>query len=214
MNLPTSFACVILLFTLIAADAQSFFDNPIFDDPIHQLECGLVNCGQGGKCTAAPNTSVIPVQCECDTGWVEPVFANITIPTCIPNCTTDFSCGGTAPAPPLPPLILNLTDPCFLTFCIQGTCVPQEKGHICQCNPGANNLFNKPEMPCFNNCVLDADCDGMGFGNQPPPPPSASTRHGKSHSPSPDSSPNGVPSSGIQHSTTLLLLVAVLLSMF
>ncbi|KAK9101840.1 hypothetical protein Sjap_019094 [Stephania japonica] len=138
--------------------------------------CDLVDCGQG-TCKPSNTTLFVPYECECFPGWKKIQVGPATLPACIlPDCTLNFSCGGNAPPPPPPPPLLpslpNLTDPCFLSWCGEGTCVANGTNHICKCNEGSANLFNSTAMACFKECTFGADCNGLVFGPQSPPPPS------------------------------------------
>ncbi|KAJ4832711.1 hypothetical protein Tsubulata_035196, partial [Turnera subulata] len=138
--------------------------------------CDTINCGQG---TCIPSSSFPGFDCECDPGWKKIQIGPLIFPSCvIPNCTVDFGCGNGAPPPPPPPIAplppLNLSSPCNLVWCGDGTCVVNGNGHICSCYEGSSNLFNVTEFACFKQCYLGADCNGVGFSRTITPPPSKS----------------------------------------
>ncbi|ONK59446.1 uncharacterized protein A4U43_C08F6510 [Asparagus officinalis] len=131
--------------------------------------CKIVDCGEG---TCNSSVDVPPFfDCDCHPGWTQLKLLDKTIfpPCIIPNCSVNFDCG----MPQIPTNIslpTNLTDPCNFAWCGNGTCVPDnDKGHKCNCNAGAYNLLNLPKMPCFQECYLGSDCNGLGL--TPPSPP-------------------------------------------
>ncbi|XP_025012827.1 uncharacterized protein LOC8271351 isoform X1 [Ricinus communis] len=189
----TLFSLHILLFTLFLCSPTASSQDGI---------CASIFCGQG-TCKNI-NASFLDFECECNSGWKKIQIGPLTFPSCLlPNCTTDLQCGNGSPPPPpppppstaLPPPQLNLTNPCNLIWCADGTCMPNGTGHICRCNQGSANLINDTKLPCFQECYLGTDCDGLGLlppgpseppspnsgsnnGSQPPPPPSTSDSAG------------------------------------
>ncbi|WCJ40650.1 hypothetical protein M5689_021562 [Euphorbia peplus] len=135
--------------------------------------CELIYCGEG---TCKLTTAIPFFECDCYPGWIKIQIGPLTFPSCLlPNCTLNQQCGNGSPPPPPPPAPLipppiNLTDPCNLVWCAEGSCLPNGNGHTCQCNPGSTNLINNTELPCFQECFLGADCTDLGI--LPPPPPS------------------------------------------
>ncbi|PIA65298.1 hypothetical protein AQUCO_00100639v1 [Aquilegia coerulea] len=205
MNLTLCSSCIIFFFFMFIATGLSTNSQPMIDDPIIGALCALVNCGEGKCVPSSGGTSLLPFDCECNSGWKKVQIGPLTYPACIiPNCTIDFGCGSsTPPSPPAPLLPLpsfNLSDPCGFTWCGEGTCVVDGSDHICQCNQGADNLSGLKGFPCFEECSLGADCNGVGLGVQPPPPPSTGSRQ----------VPN---SSWMQQSLSMLLLAAIFISM-
>ncbi|KAG6788906.1 hypothetical protein POTOM_004984 [Populus tomentosa] len=65
--------------------------------------------------------------------------------------TTDLGCGNGASPPPAAsqPPPFNLSNPCNLVWCGDGTCVANGTGHVCQCNEGSSNLLNETDLACF-----------------------------------------------------------------
>ncbi|XP_025012828.1 uncharacterized protein LOC8271351 isoform X2 [Ricinus communis] len=175
----TLFSLHILLFTLFLCSPTASSQDGI---------CASIFCGQG-TCKNI-NASFLDFECECNSGWKKIQIGPLTFPSCLlPNCTTDLQCGNGSPPPPpppppstaLPPPQLNLTNPCNLIWCADGTCMPNGTGHICRCNQGSANLINDTKLPCFQECYLGTDCDGLGL--LPP---------GPSEPPSPNSGPSKV----------------------
>ncbi|KAF6166987.1 hypothetical protein GIB67_030680 [Kingdonia uniflora] len=150
--------------------------------------------------------------------------------------TLDFGCGTnsspSAPAPPPPPFDLN--NPCTISWCGEGSCVRNGSVANCHCNAGSDNLMGLKTFPCFKECNFGGDCKDFGFGNSasspPPPPPPSSSNSGSSKNgtsfvppPSPNmglggqtqlggiAAPN---SSTTRHAMTLLMLAAIVLSLF
>ncbi|KAF3450809.1 hypothetical protein FNV43_RR06898 [Rhamnella rubrinervis] len=56
-------------------------------------------------------------------------------------------------------------------------------GYTCQCFEGSENLMNLKGLPCFKQCSLGADCNGLLLvPTSPPPPPPPQTSSSTSHS--------------------------------
>ncbi|KAI3512630.1 hypothetical protein L1887_19948 [Cichorium endivia] len=159
----TSNSCFLLLLCLFA-----FFSYSLQD------ACTNVTCGEG-KCVLNDPLGLLS-HCDCNPGWKTIQIGLMPIGSCIiPNCTMDFSCGGTEPpTPPLPPI--NFTSPCNLVWCGDGDCMVDATGtgHYCQCHERAANLFSNPEFICIQQCYLGGDCNSLGLGPPPPPPSGAS----------------------------------------
>ncbi|XVE98240.1 hypothetical protein REPUB_Repub03eG0088600 [Reevesia pubescens] len=140
--------------------------------PIPVNACAIVNCGQG-TCQEKDG-GLFGFECDCYSGWKKFQIGSIVLPPCIiPNCTLNFGCGAGSPSPPPSPSSpsFNLSDPCTFTWCGDGSCKTNGSGYECDCNAGADNLLDKAALPCFNECSLGADCQGLLLG---PPPPSPS----------------------------------------
>ncbi|CAN6707045.1 unnamed protein product [Malus baccata var. baccata] len=74
---------------------------PIPSDPIGDIVCELVHCGQG-VCKVS-NETLLGFDCECNPGWKKIPIGPFTYPACvIPNCTVNFQCDGSASPPPPP----------------------------------------------------------------------------------------------------------------
>ncbi|CAH1442543.1 unnamed protein product [Lactuca virosa] len=157
-------SCFLLLLCLSA-----FFSYSLQD------ACTNVTCGEG---TCVPDLLGLLFHCDCNPGWKTIQVGPMSFGACIiPNCTLDFSCGGTQPpTPPFPPPI-NFTSPCNLVWCGDGDCVVNSTGtgHYCQCHDRAANLFNNPEFVCMKQCYLDGDCNRLGLGPPPSPPSSVAS---------------------------------------
>ncbi|KAL4559963.1 hypothetical protein LXL04_032109 [Taraxacum kok-saghyz] len=136
--------------------------------------CANVTCGEGH---CVPDLMGLLFHCECNPGWKTIQVGPMSFGSCIiPNCTVDFSCGGTEPpTPPFPPI--NFTSPaCNLVWCGDGDCVVNgTTGHYCRCHERAANLFKNPELICMQQCYLGGDCNRLGLGPPPPPPPSSAS---------------------------------------
>ncbi|KAJ6963407.1 hypothetical protein NC652_001894 [Populus alba x Populus x berolinensis] len=158
-----TFKIHLLLFFLMAATVSSTLQGDV---------CALINCGQG-TCQAS-NASLLGFECECSSGWKKIEIGPLTFPSCVtPNCTsTDLGCGnGASPSPAAcQPPPFNLSNPCNLVWCGDGTCVANGTGHICQCNEGSSNLLSETDLACFKQCSLGADCIGLLLGMSPSPP--------------------------------------------
>ncbi|XP_011045375.1 PREDICTED: chitin-binding lectin 1-like [Populus euphratica] len=166
-----TFKIHLLLFFLMAVTVSSTLQGDV---------CALINCGHG-TCKAS-NASLLGFECECNSGWKKIEIGPLTFPSCvIPNCTFDLGCGnGASPSPAASqPPPLNLSNPCNLVWCGDGTCVANGTGHICQCNEGSSNLLNETDLACIKQCSFGADCIGLlpgmllspPSGQLPPPPP-------------------------------------------
>ncbi|TQE04420.1 hypothetical protein C1H46_009940 [Malus baccata] len=135
---------------------------PIPSDPIGDIVCELVHCGQG-VCKVS-NETLLGFDCECNPGWKKIPIGPFTYPACvIPNCTVNFQCDGSA-SPPPPPAPVVPPPGCEFVWCGDGTCVANGTGHICQCPEGTWNLLDTPELACFKACYLGGDCKSKGFG--------------------------------------------------
>ncbi|KAF5204017.1 hypothetical protein FRX31_006396 [Thalictrum thalictroides] len=104
---------IILLFIFFIATAHGIDSTQPNDLPWVGLACEFIKCGEGKCVPSTGNNTLLPFDCECNSGWKKIEIGGLTYPACvIPNCTIDFNCGtATPPAPPgslLPPLA-NLT---------------------------------------------------------------------------------------------------------
>ncbi|XP_021665302.2 uncharacterized protein LOC110653820 isoform X1 [Hevea brasiliensis] len=196
------FSPFILLLTLFTCNPTATSQNSTSGDGL----CGSVFCGLG----TCKSISTWPgFECDCYSGWNKIQIGPLTFPSClIPNCTIDLQCGNGSPPPPppsvpSPPPSLNLSNPCNLIWCADGSCLPNGRGHTCQCNEGSSNLANNTELPCFEQCYFGADCNSLGFGppaSSPPTPPSGSSEMS-----------NSLRSVGV---LTMILLAATSLALF
>ncbi|KAI3499685.1 hypothetical protein L1887_35490 [Cichorium endivia] len=165
-----SSSAMLLVFVLLSSIAQGD-DNinipptlsPFFDNICDQVNCGKGNC-------SVDLTKPFNFVCQCDPGWKRTRSNDNEeddhqfLPCVIPNCTLDYSC---MPAPPpSPPIPDNISffDPCYWTYCGEGTCTKNlSYTHTCECNPGFTNLMNTSHFPCFSNCALGTDCRRLGI---------------------------------------------------
>ncbi|KAJ8773473.1 hypothetical protein K2173_004303 [Erythroxylum novogranatense] len=172
--------------------------------------CKLINCGQG-TCVAN-GSAALGFGCQCNTGWEKMQLGPLTFPSCVvPNCTLDFQCGDASPPPPpvsVPPAPFNISSPCNLVWCGDGTCTANGSDHICECNKGSANLFNKTNLACFRECSFGADCFNLGLGfprsSLPAPSPPASGSVGNGSGTEDSYSSRGL------RTLTLILLPAIL----
>ncbi|KAB2612101.1 hypothetical protein D8674_039678 [Pyrus ussuriensis x Pyrus communis] len=125
---------------------------PIPSDPIGDIVCEAVHCGQG-VCKAS-NETLLGFDCECNPGWKKIPIGPLTYPACvIPNCTVNFQCDGSA-SPPPPPAPMVPPPGCEFVWCGDGTCVANGTRHVCQCPEGTWNLLDMPGLACFKACKL------------------------------------------------------------
>ncbi|KAF9605069.1 hypothetical protein IFM89_013739 [Coptis chinensis] len=131
--------------------------------------CREVECGKG-TCKASLDYTFNFI-CECDSGWTqvskgEEDDGHSFLPCIYPNCTMNYSCGeAPAPTPNVeePPTNKSFYDPCYWTYCGDGSCSPTSgHGYKCDCKQGYTNLMNSTAFPCFGECVIGSDCTGLG----------------------------------------------------
>ncbi|XVF42163.1 hypothetical protein PTKIN_Ptkin01aG0337700 [Pterospermum kingtungense] len=150
------FAALLLVLLPIAAKADLKDLSPALS-PFYEKLCDEVECGKG-TCKADISYPLNYI-CECDSGWKRTRYDNDTdddhkfLPCVIPNCTLDYSCQPAPPPVPAKEVPLNLSffDPCYWTYCGDGTCNRTSTyKHLCQCNSGYFNLLNKTYFPCYS----------------------------------------------------------------
>nr|XP_043617768.1 uncharacterized protein LOC122589534 [Erigeron canadensis] len=144
--------------------------SPLFDN--NRKLCEEVNCGKGN--CSIDVTKPFSFVCKCDPGWrrTRPDDHDDDdhdeddlqfLPCVIPNCSLDYTC---MPAPPpTPPVPNNISafDPCYWTYCGEGTCnMNHTYKHTCDCKPGYTNLMNISHFPCFSSCAIGSDCSRLG----------------------------------------------------
>ncbi|KAA8536993.1 hypothetical protein F0562_029471 [Nyssa sinensis] len=162
-NLMASLAMLLVLLPMsVKGDSVHPNLSPYFDSNI----CNEVECGKG-SCQAAAGKPFNFV-CQCDNGWKRTRLDNEEdlqfLPCVIPNCTLDYSCMPAAPPAPAIPYNLSFFDPCYWTYCGEGSCTKNlTYTHTCQCNPGYYNLLNVTAFPCFSECALGSDCAQLGI---------------------------------------------------
>ncbi|KMT13408.1 hypothetical protein BVRB_4g083640 [Beta vulgaris subsp. vulgaris] len=162
--------------------------------------CSQVTCGKG-TCKSNPDNMPHGFVCECDSGWRRTRLSDSEeqhlqfLPCIIPNCSINYSC--MPAAPPLPPIPTNPHDnsifnPCNWVYCGEGTCRnSSDYMHMCQCQPGAYNLFNASHFPCYSDCAFGSDCSKLGINvskgsvtlgpGSSPSPSSSQTSRGENH---------------------------------
>ncbi|KAM0032552.1 hypothetical protein Hdeb2414_s0016g00476301 [Helianthus debilis subsp. tardiflorus] len=157
----TSSMLLVLVFLSLSSPAKSNFNitSPYLDNLCDGISCGRGNCSVD---VARPFSFV----CKCDPGWRRTLGSGDEddlqfLPCVIPNCSMDYSCIP-APPPPTPPIPNNISifDPCYWTYCGDGTC--SNNNYTCNCKPGYTNLLNISYFPCFSDCAIGADCSRLG----------------------------------------------------
>lgn len=151
---------------------------PYFDNICNDVECGK------GRCEKAPGKPFNFI-CKCERDWKRTHHDDDDneddlqfLPCIVPKCSVDYSC---LPAPPpAPPIPHNMSffDPCYWTYCGEGTCKKNTThGQSCQCKTGYSNLLDIPAFPCFNDCAIGDDCQkkGVRLSNSTASSPSSST---------------------------------------
>ncbi|KAJ0985622.1 hypothetical protein J5N97_003978 [Dioscorea zingiberensis] len=171
LNNTLSFMISLCFLFFLTVTTSTAFTPPLqsqFDSIPGDILCGVVGCGQG-TCNTSVSNPPFFFDCDCYPGWTKVKIKDLVFPPCIlPNCSINFNCGLPAFSPPIN---LNLTNPCDLIWCGDGTCEQTNRGgHACVCNNGSSNLNNSAELPCFKECALGADCVNVGLGPPPPPP--------------------------------------------
>ncbi|CAN6462882.1 unnamed protein product [Victoria cruziana] len=167
------FPATLILFLFLLSHAAAATDHaspPVLYPSFPGDPCSGVQCGKG-TCRPTDN-QIIPYACECEEGWTKllPSSTFDFLPCVIPNCTVDVSC--TKPSipalQPRHPPDFSVFDPCTYTYCGEGECVRTSTlFHRCECRQGYVNLLNVTIFPCLSECVLKADCSGVGLlGNQ------------------------------------------------
>ncbi|KAK1374141.1 hypothetical protein POM88_030334 [Heracleum sosnowskyi] len=136
------------------------------DDTNQDEICSEVNCGKG-TCETA-RSSLFGFKCKCENGWFRTRSNQEDdldfLPCIIPNCSLDYSCLSAAPPIPSIPTNISVFDPCYWTYCGEGTCKKNlTYGQTCQCKPGYSNLLNITAFPCFSECALGSDCERLGI---------------------------------------------------
>ncbi|GKD66401.1 hypothetical protein Tco_1308509 [Tanacetum coccineum] len=174
---------ILLVLVFLSSWAKSenpmpFALSPFSDDNL----CDAVNCGKGN--CSVDITKPFSFVCECEPGWRRTRSDNEDelqfLPCVIPNCTLDYSCmPAPPPSPPIPDNI-SLFDPCYWTYCGEGTCTKNlTYTHTCECNPGYTNLMNTSHFPCISSCAIGMDCRRLGISMlDTTSPPSDSSNQG------------------------------------
>ncbi|XP_020577184.1 vitamin K-dependent protein S-like isoform X2 [Phalaenopsis equestris] len=130
--------------------------------------CGNVDCGRG--ICKSPAANMAGFVCVCEPGWSQLHFGNHFrfLPCNIPDCDYQFSCYNESLDHSKPPFLNstagNIFDPCFWSFCGEGECERISAfDHKCKCKEGYSNLLNISNFPCIKECMLDANCDNLGY---------------------------------------------------
>ncbi|KAF8389027.1 hypothetical protein HHK36_025712 [Tetracentron sinense] len=117
-----SFYLLLCSFFIDSLKASFIPSNP---DPLTDIACAVVNCGQG-TCKAS-NATLLGFDCECNPGWKKIQIGPLTFPSClVPNS-------------------------CSLTWCGDGTCVANGTAYICNCNEGSANLEKNETTSWFHS---------------------------------------------------------------
>ncbi|CAH1421821.1 unnamed protein product [Lactuca virosa] len=166
-----SSSAMLLVLAFLSSMAQGDNSMPLTLTPFSDNICDQVNCGKG-NCSVDLGK---PFQfvCQCEPGWKRTRSNDDNeeddhqfLPCVIPNCTLDYSCMPAAPPSPPIPDNISVFDPCYWTYCGEGTCTKNLSytyTHTCECNPGYTNLMNTSHFPCFSNCAIGADCRRLGI---------------------------------------------------
>ncbi|KAI7739040.1 hypothetical protein M8C21_021909 [Ambrosia artemisiifolia] len=175
----TSAMLFVLVFLSSTANSDIDIPSPIVDNLCDQVSCGRGNCSLD---RAKPFNFV----CKCYPGWRRTLISDTEddlqfLPCVIPNCSINYSC---MPAPPpSPPIPDNITifDPCYWTYCGEGTCNKNHTTdkHACNCNPGYTNLMNISIFPCFRDCAIGTDCSRVGVRSSDTTPPPGDSSQGE-----------------------------------
>ncbi|KAI3726548.1 hypothetical protein L1987_66346 [Smallanthus sonchifolius] len=159
----------LLVLVFLSSTAKSNIDIPPTIPPFFDNLCDEVICGRG-NCSVDVDQPFNFV-CKCDPGWRRTPVSDYEddlqfLPCIIPNCSLDYSCMPAAPppSPPIPDNISMIFDPCYWTYCGEGTCNKNHTTytHTCDCDPGYTNLFNISHFPCFSSCAIGTDCRRLG----------------------------------------------------
>ncbi|KAL8257165.1 hypothetical protein R6Q59_029206 [Mikania micrantha] len=180
-----STSLILLVLVIQPSMAEFDFNMPPLHSPFSDKLCDEINCGKG-NCTL-DYSKPFSFTCKCEPGWRRTRSSDSEdlhefLPCVIPNCTLDYSC---MPAPPpigpIPPIPFNssLFDPCYWTYCGEGTCNKDDTfKHTCECKPGYANLMNITHFPCFSSCAIGNDCSRLGVRLLNSTSPSGSSQDG------------------------------------
>ncbi|KAJ0507608.1 hypothetical protein HanPSC8_Chr11g0454821 [Helianthus annuus] len=169
---------MLIVLVFLSSMAKSDFNMSPTPSPLFGNICDEVNCGRGN--CSADISKPFGFTCKCDPGWRR-TRADIDddndndndhddddddhefLPCVIPNCTLDYSCMPAPPPSPPKPNNISLFDPCYWTYCGEGTCNKNNTyKHTCDCKPGYTNLMNISHFPCFSSCAIGSDCSRLG----------------------------------------------------
>eukprot|EP01018_Ginkgo_biloba_P014877 Gb_25296 [translate_table: standard] len=160
---PCFFMLIMLASILHAVTANDSINPSVLDNLCKGVDCG------NGTCTVTKESPF--VKCDCNEGWRQPQSPmKIPFLACvIPNCTLDYGCSATSPAPspsfynrrPHDPL-----NPCEYNVCGGGDCIRNStSNHTYQCNcyQGYGNLMNWTTGYCVKECEILSDCKRRGI---------------------------------------------------
>ncbi|AES82640.1 hypothetical protein MtrunA17_Chr7g0273981 [Medicago truncatula] len=167
-------AVVYILLLRMTVNAKGSFFHRYRDKICREVECGKGKCG-----ATSTHKNPFSVFCECEPGWqqikVDPDYSNKfpPLPCVIPECTINDDCKQALPLVPEKdfqiPHNMSHSDPCYLAFCGEGTCIKNSKKqkhnykYRCECKPNYFNLLNMSGLPCYNKCSLGSDCSKLGI---------------------------------------------------
>ncbi|XP_074327593.1 uncharacterized protein LOC141665506 [Apium graveolens] len=130
----TSSRYVMLLLAFLAVSVAANL-SPSLSPTLDEI-CNEVSCGKG-TCETARG-SLFGFKCKCE--------------------------NSAAPPTPSIPTNISVFDPCYWTYCGEGTCKKNlTYGQNCECKPGYSNLLNITAFPCFSECALGSDCERLGI---------------------------------------------------
>ncbi|KAH9613651.1 hypothetical protein KSS87_012102 [Heliosperma pusillum] len=155
MSSNTIYALFVILLT--AASATASLDDFLapFAAPVLGELCKGVGCGKG-KCKMSEKNG-LTYECECDPGWMQTIFPNIStpkfLPCVIPNCTLNHSCSEVeAAAPPVaesgnPFSNASILEPCTWANCGGGVCNKKSGSFESNCSDLGLTLSNSTTLP-------------------------------------------------------------------
>ncbi|KAK9725499.1 hypothetical protein RND81_05G148400 [Saponaria officinalis] len=163
----TIFAVVLTFTPCHYATTASDILAPLLSPAISEL-CKGVACGKG-KCKMSEDNKIM-YECECDPGWKQSLFSNVSVPKflpcVVPNCTLNHSCSEGAAPPQSGNTVSNssILEPCRWANCGGGECNTKSGfNYACVCNEGYSNLLNNTAFPCFKECSFGGDCSNLGL---------------------------------------------------
>ncbi|KAL8250795.1 hypothetical protein R6Q59_034488 [Mikania micrantha] len=162
-----STSAMLLVLVFLCSTSRSDVDIPPSLSPFLDNLCDEVTCGRGN--CSVDDTKPFNFICKCDPGWLQTTHSENQdhlqfLPCVVPNCS--FESCMLVPPPPAPSIPDNVSffDPCYWTYCGEGTCNRDHTTfkHTCNCNPGYTNLMNISQFPCISSCAIGPDCRRLG----------------------------------------------------